>query len=201
MRLSPQKFWLVLWCWTAQIPVRQAIALTLLSEKAIRHWYEVFRIHLPQNPVILEHIVQLDEAYGTRWSLLMGKQKGTRKVAFEVFSGHSVQRHHAVHFLEQYVRPRSRLHTDGAAIYQRINHWWPVRHTRDIHKKFEFAHTSEIEGMFGNLRTFIRRMYHHATPEKIPDYVREFVFRFSSPEIFENPHEYLQKSLTLVPSR
>lgn len=70
---------------------------------------------------------------------------------------------------------------------------------RDIHEKFEFAHTSEIERMFGNLRTFIRRMYHHATPEKMPDYVREFCFRFSLPELFENPHEYLQKSLTLVP--
>jgi len=29
--------------------------------------------------------------------------------------------------------------------------------------------------------------------------VREFFFRFSSPEIFNSPHEYLKKSLKLVP--
>ena len=198
MKLSYQKFWMILWCWTTQIPVRQAQALSRLPEETIRHWYDLFRTHLPKNPVILERVVQLDEAYGKRWTLLMGKQKGTRNLAFEVLSG-SVQRHHAASFLEQYVKPRSRLYTDGALIYRGINQWWPVRHTRDIHRKFEFTHTSEIEGVFGNFRTFIRRMYHHVTPEKIPEYVSEFAFRFSSPEIFADPHTYLQKSLMLVP--
>ena len=72
-------------------------------------------------------------------------------------------------------------------------------HSVDIYKKFEFGQTSEIEGMFDNLRTFIRRMYHHSTPEYIPEYVSEFVPRFSSPEIFQNPNEYLKKTLPLVP--
>jgi len=65
--------------------------------------------------------------------------------------------------------------------------------------KFEFEHTSEIEGTFGNLRTFIRRMYHHTSPEKFPDYVREFCFRFSTPELFESPQLYCEKTLILVP--
>jgi len=67
----------------------------------------------------------------------------------------------------------------------------------DIHKKFEFTNTSEIEGMFGVLRTFIRRMYHHTTPEKFPDIMCEFYYRFSHPEIFSSPYEYLLNSLTL----
>ena len=65
----------------------------------------------------------------------------------------------------------------------------------DIHKKFEFGLTSEIEGMFGNLRTFIRRMYHHTTPKYLPEYVGEFCLRFSSPEIFISPYDYLEKTL------
>ena len=80
-----------------------------------------------------------------------------------------------------------------------IHKWWPVDHHRDIHRKWEFELTSEIEGAFGNLRTFIRRMYHHMTPEKLPEYVREFCLRFSLPEMFENPTSYLKKSLSLVP--
>ena len=198
MKLSYQKFWMILWCWTTQVPVRQTVALTRLSEETIGHWFDQFRTHLPENRRILARVVQLDEAYFKRNILLMGKQRGTRNLAYEMLAAPSAQRHHAAFFLEQYVRPRSRLYTDGALIYRGINRWWPVRHRYDIHKKFEFTHTSEIEGVFVNLRTFIRRMYHHATPEKLPEYVREFVFRFSSPELFSNPHTYLQKSLTLA---
>ncbi|MFH1183313.1 MAG: transposase [Candidatus Moraniibacteriota bacterium] len=199
MKISFQKFWLILWCWTTQIPVRQAMALCGLSEEAVRRWYDRFRSNLPQQFEILERIVQLDEAYFKKISLMMAKQSGTRKIAFELFNTSSVQRDHALYFLGQYVKPKSKLKTDGAIIYKDIEEWWPVSHEQDIHDRFEFSNTSEIEGMFGNLRTFIRRMYHHTTPEKMPEIVREFCFRFSSPEIFDNPHEYLERALTLVP--
>lgn len=202
MKLSYQKFWLVLWCWTNAVPIKQSCKLTGLSEESLRHWFGQFRNHLPDNEEILEHIVQLDEAYFKKQALMMAKQQGTRKVAFEIFkvaTRSGVQRHHATGFLQQYVRPKSKLRTDGAAIYDSIHKWWPVRHQKDIHSKWEFELTSEIEGLFGNLRTFIRRMYHHATPEKLPEIVREFCFRFSSPEMFQNPSSYLEKSLCLVP--
>ena len=198
MKLSYEKFWMILWAWTATVPVVQAQALSGLSREAISRWYDVFREHLPKDHVILEKIVQLDEAYFKGWSLVMGKEQGTRKIAFMLFRS-SVERHHAVQFLEQHVRPGSKLRTDGAWIYRAIDGWWPVEHEWDIHKRFEFGKTSEIEGMFGILRTFIRRMYHHVTPEKLPDYVSEFQARFSSPEMFKNPRYYLEKSLSLVP--
>ena len=198
MKLPYEKFWMVLWSWTTQIPVKQAQALTGLSEEAVRRWYERFRQHLPEDHVILEKIVQLDEAYFKRWALMMGKQPGTRKLAYAMMRG-DPERHHAATFLEQHVKPTSQLNTDGAAIYKTIDHWWPVLHERDIHARWEFSRTSEIEGTFGNLRTFIRRMYHHSTPEKLPDYVREFCARFSLPEMFENPRYYLKKTLSLVP--
>ena len=127
----------------------------------------------------------------------MAKQPGTRKLAWQVLSVPDVQRQHATQFLQTYVKPRSRLHTDGASIYRNIHKWWPVKHKRDIHKKWEFELTSEIEGMFGNLRTFIRRMYHHCTPEKLPEIVSEFSYRFSFPEMFNNPRFYLEKTTTV----
>jgi hypothetical protein len=155
-------------------------------------------LHLPEESHILERIVQLDEAYFKNRALLMGKQKGTRKLSYMVLS-ETPQRHHAAPFLFQKVRAGSELWTDGGGIYQSIDRWWAVRHSRDIHKKFEFEHTSEIEGVFGNYRTFVRRMYHHHWSEHLPEYVREFCFRFSSPELFQNPLYYLEKTLTLVP--
>jgi len=199
MKLPLQKFWLVLWCWTAKVPILQAQALCELSEEAIGRWYDQFRVHLPENIEVLERIVQLDEAYFKSNALLMAKQKGTRKIAWEILGEKNPQRQHIAEFLQQHVKPKSKLRTDGSSIYSNIHNWWPVRHQRDIHKKFEFGYTSEIEGMFGNLRTFIRRMYHHTTPEKFPEIVGEFCYRFSSPEIFNSPLNYLEKSLTLVP--
>ncbi len=198
LKLPLVQFWMLLWCWTMQIPVLQTQSLTKLSETTVRHWFDVFRAHLPQETHVLEHIVQLDEAFFKDQVLIMGKQVGTRKVSFDFIQGVAPQRHHAAYFLYRKVRPGSQLWTDGAAIYKGINRWWPVEHTRDLHAKFEFAHTSEIEGMFGNLRTFIRRMYHHVSSDKLPEYVREFCFRFSSPELFKSPQNYLTKSLTLA---
>jgi transposase-like protein len=199
MKLSYEKFWVLLWAWTSQLPVKQAMALARLSEEAVRRWYDAFRAHLPEHHVILQGIVQLDEAYGKGWALLMAKQEGSRKLAYTVFHKRSVDRNDAYQFLRQYVKPRSRLYTDGALIYRSIGKWWPVRHARDIHKNWEFGKTSEIEGIFGNFRTFVRRMYHHHWAENVEDYVREFSSRFSSPEMFKDPSNYLQKTLSLAP--
>ena len=199
MKLPHQKFWALLWLWTCAIPVRQAMAITRLSDDCVRRWYGRFRAHLPRETHILERIVQLDEAFFRDMTLMMAKQKGTRKLAWDVIPGTSPNRGHATHFLFRKVKPRSKLWTDGAAIYRGIGQWWPVEHSRDIHRKFEFAHTSEIEGMFGVYRTFVRRMYHHHWSINLPEYVREFSFRFSSPEMFNSPLFYLKKSLSLVP--
>jgi len=111
------------------------------------------------------------------------------------------KREDAWEYLESYIKPDTTLMTDGASIYKKIDHWWPVTHQRDIHSKFEFEKTSEIEGMFGVLRTFIRRMYHHVTHDKLESVVLEFCMRFSHPEMFTNPQEYLKFTLRLVTTR
>lgn len=203
MKLPLTQFWMIVWCWTIQIPVKQTVTITRLSEVTIRHWFDQFRHHLPYNQEVLEHMVQLDEAYfgGRNGSaLLMAKEVGTgnRKLAYQIIPSTSVVREHVSWFLQTNVKPGSRLHTDGAKIYDKIDQWWPVYHYRDIHKKFEFELTSKIEGTFGVLRTFIRRMYHHVTVDKLPDYVGEFCYRFSHPEIFDSPYQYLLISLRLV---
>lgn len=199
MKLPLQKWWIILWCWTSGTPVLQAMRLTELSEEAIRRWYSAFRSHLPKETPILRGIVQLDEAYGKGWAVLMGKDVRRKQLAYRVILRGTVQRQDVFEFLRTSVAPRSRLYTDGAKIYRGIDQWWPVHHVKDIHAKWEFAHTSEIEGVFGNLRTFFRRMYHHVTREELEEYVREFSCRFSSPELFRTPQDYLTKSLSLVP--
>jgi len=204
MKLGLQDFWLFLWCWVAQVPVKQTALLSGLSVVTIRRWFERFRMNLPKDQDVLEHLVQLDEAYfgGKRdtKALFLGKQVGTRKVAYKLIKDHPV-REDAWEYLQTYIKPDTKLNTDGASIYKKIDNWWPVEHQVDIHKKFEFQNTSQIEGMFGVLRTFIRRMYHHVTSDKLESVVLEFCMRFSHPEMFQNPQEYLKFTLKLVTTR
>ena len=200
IKLSLRTFWALLWCWTNQIPVKQTSRLCHLSEVSVYHWFRQFRLHLPDFDHILAGTIQMDEAYLKRFSLLMAKQVGSKNLAHQIIFKNSVNKSEATQFLFQYIQPKSKLQTDGSSIYKHINQWWQVKHRVDIHKKFEFGLTSEIEGMFGNLRTFIRRMYHHITPEYLPEYVSEFCFRFSSPEIFVSPNDYLTKTLKPVPT-
>jgi transposase-like protein len=199
MKLSLTTWYALLWCWTQRVPVLQTVKLCHVSEEAVYRWFRAFRLHLPELEPILSGKIQMDEAYFKDRSLVMAKQIGTRKLAYQMLEKSSVDKTDVSTFLFQYVSPKSQLQTDGGSIYKKIERVWPVTHKVDIHKRFEFGLTSEIEGSFGNLRTFIRRMYHHTTPEYLPEYVSEFCVRFSSPETFESPLSYLKKSLTPVP--
>lgn len=201
IKLPLRLFWLLLWCWTQKVPVLQSEKLCKLSEKAVRHWFDTFRKQLPDIQHSLNGTIQMDEAYFKSLSLVMAKQKGSKKLVHSFVAGTSVSRPEVAEFLFQYVVPESDLHTDGAGIYRGIDRWWPVNHKRDIHRKWEFGKTSEIEGIFGCLRTFIRRMYHHVTMEKLPDVVAEFCVRFSHPELFNSPESYLQNTIKTVPLR
>jgi len=199
MKLSLRTFWALLWCWTNQIPVLQTQKLCHVSEEATRYWFRQFRLHLPDIMPILNGKVQMDEAYFKSLSLLMAKQVGTKKIAHQIIFKSSVNKGEAANFLFQHIEPKSQLQTDGSGIYKHINQWWQVKHKVDIHKKFEFGLTSEIEGMFGNLRVFITRMYHHVTKKHLPELVAEFAVRFSHPEIFNSPYDYLMETLKPVP--
>lgn len=199
MKLNLRTFYALLWCWTQKIPVKQTHKLCHVSEVSVYTWFRQFRLHLPDFEPILEGKVQMDEAYFKNLSLLMAKQIGSNKLAHQMIFKNSVNKTEAAQFLFQWIAPKSKLQTDGGSIYKHIDQWWQVDHRVDIHKKFEFGLTSEIEGMFGNLRTFIRRMYHHTTPQHLPEYVSEFCLRFSSPEIFNSPNDYLSKTLKPVP--
>ena len=202
MRLPLPQFWLLLWCFVNQVPVKQTEKLLELSEKAVRHNFDLFRTHLPRDTQLLEAIVQLDEAYFGHFkglALLIGKQKGTRKLAYTILDEHPA-RIDAYKFLQTYVKPETLLYTDGSTIYKGLQKHYPITHFSENHVKFEFTNTSEIEGMFGVLRTFIRRMYHHTSKEKFPEYMLEFYCRFSRPEMFTSPRHYLKNTLCLVPS-
>ena len=126
---------------------------------------------------------------------IVGKK---RRIAIKVLHKSSVDRKDALEFISQYIVPESIFNTDGAAIYRGINNWWKLDHHYERHNRWEFTLTSEIEGLWGNLTTFIRRMYHHVTASSIESIVEEFLARSMYPEWFYTPSRFLETSLVKV---
>jgi len=204
MKLTWQQFWGLLWTFTHRIPVDQTGTLLHVSKPTIYRWYSLFRQNLPHlDNVRLEGEVQMDEAYfGGRLkgvAIIAAKERHTSKVAAMVVPASSVKRVDIVPFIRRHIVPGSKLHTDGACIYKGIAKHWPVEHAYDIHRKGEFGKTSVVEGFWGCLRTFIRRMYHHVTTTKLPELLREYQCRLMHSEIFNSPSDLLPILLPRFP--
>lgn len=140
---------------------------------------------------LLEGDVVADELF-TKDHMIMGaKQKGARRAVLSVIPEKHPQKHHAHRFLEKIVKRNTHLFTDGGSIYKGMDKNLGIAaHTYEARNRFEFSLTAEIEGLWGVFRTFIRRMYHHVSAEKLEQYVCEFCLRFCRDEIFESLLNY-----------
>ena len=156
MKIPLDTFWLLLWCWLNETPVKQTTKLCCLSKPTVWRWFRKFRENLPEEKldnIALSGVIQMDEAYrgGKKqgYSIIGAKEeKGAgqkSKLALRVIAKSSVDRKDAISFLANHVEPDSKLQTDGSSIYRGINNWWRVNHEYERHNKWEFALTSEIE--------------------------------------------------------
>jgi len=200
-KLSLETIWLLLWCWQNKVPVDQTSKIVCVSLPAVYHWFDMFRSKVPEERInsMLKGDIACDEMYTKDCSIIGAKEKGTKKIALRVIRQKSVQRQHAIDFLTQFVEANSKVCTDGASIYKGMGNWTRLEHEYEIHKRFEFTLTAEIEGVWANFRTFVRRMYHHVTKYKLENLVAEFCLRFSHDEIFESPDRYWEICLGTKP--
>jgi hypothetical protein len=183
------------------MPVDQTSKLATLSLPTVYHWFEIFRSKVPKERInsVLKGEIACDEMYTKHCAIIGAKQKGSKKIALEMIKQTSVQRQHAIDFLTRFVEANSKVCTDGASIYKGMGNWTRLEHEYEIHKRFEFTLTAEIEGVWANFRTFVRRMYHHVTKYKLENLVAEFCLRFSHDEIFKSPDRYWEICLGTKP--
>ena len=200
-KLSLETIWLLLWCWQKKFSRQHAMDITGVSYPTVTSWYEKFRQHIPKERLdtLLRDSVVCDEMFTRDTAIIGAKQKGTRNIALRVLHNKHPNKTHAVDFLTKFVASNSDLFTDGSKIYSGIGNWHKLKHTYEIHKKFEFELTAEIEGVWGVFRTFVRRMYHHVTIYKLDDLVSEFCLRFRQDKIFNSPYDYWALTLSADP--
>jgi len=200
-KLPLEQIWLLLWCWQNQMPVKQCMGIVGLSYPTVFNWYAKFRDKIPKEMLntVLGGNIACDELYTKGNSVIGAKQKGTRNIALQVNHTKSVNKQQAVEFLLKFAQANSNLFTDGAGIYRGIGNWHKLKHTYEIHKKWQFSLTAEMEGVWDCFRTFIRRMYHHVTTYKLEYLVAEFCLRFRQHDIFKSPINYWQLCLSPKP--
>jgi transposase-like protein len=191
-KLPLETIWLLLWCWQKKFTLQHAQEVVGVSYPTVSRWYQLCREHIPKERIeaMVGGQVVCDEMF-TRDTAIMGvKEKGTRNVMLKVLHNKHPNKSHAVDFLTRFTKANSDLFTDGSGIYKGIGNWHKLTHTYEIHSKFEFSLTAEIEGLWGVFRTFVRRMYHHVTKYKLEDLVAEFCLRFRQDDIFNSPSDY-----------
>jgi transposase-like protein len=199
MKLSYQHLWSLIWCWQEKMNVQQVESLLGLSIPTIRRYYTLFRDNLQLDyDIILEGKVQMDEMFVKGAFIIGAKDIKNKKLRLKVKYKKFPNRGDAMDIIYNHISPGSVLQTDGGAIYKGCDNFWPVEHKRDIHSKFEFGLTSEIEGIWANFRTFVRRMCHHVTVKYLAKTVAEFEARFSHKELFNSPLAFLKNSLSPV---
>ena len=205
-KLSLQDIWLLLIYYCNNTPIDQASEYSGCSIPTVRNWYSKFRNNIPKEiteDIRLSNIVAMDECYkgGKKngYSILGAKEKGTKKAAMKLLKKNSVNRRDAIDFITNHIKPNTILNTDGSKIYKTIEYYCPVKHQSEIHYKFQFTLTSEIEGLWGNLTNYIRRTYHHVTKEKIEEILYEFTSKQNNPKMFENPTNFLENTLNKLP--
>lgn len=200
-KLSLEIIWLLLWCWQKKFSRQQAMELSGVSYPTVTSWYEKFRERIPKEKLdtVLKGDIACDEMFTKETAIIGAKEKGTRNIAMRVLHDKHPHKGHAVRFLQEFAKSESNLFTDGSGIYKGVGNWHKLKHTYEVHKKFEFALTAEIEGVWGVFRTFIRRMYHHVTVYKLEGLVAEFCLRFRQDEIFDSPSKYWSVCLPTKP--
>lgn len=145
--------------------------------------------------------IQVDEVYLGGWggkAIIAGKATDAKEIRFHICAGEMPTPIDVHLFFTKYITPHSYIYTDGSPLYPRICKEFQCFHHQDIHAVFEFTKTSEIEGLFGNLRTFIRRTYHHITLSKLPEYLIEFQYRFSRKKYFTSVEQFLLNTISDV---
>ena len=200
-KLPLETIWLLLWCWQQEVPLKQTVKIVGVSYPTVSTWFQTFRRHIP--PERLHHTlggtVVADEMFTSSRAVMGAKSVDTKKVVVWVLGTPDPQKHHAVQFLTACVEGGSHLRTDKAGIYSGIENWHRVTHESEVHSKGQFELTAEIEGVWANFRTFIRRMYHHVTRDFLPELAAEFTLRFNRDEIFESPEQYWRICLSSCP--
>lgn len=205
MRISFRQFYLLLFCWQQKFSPGLAKTTTGLSHVTITRWYDRFREFLPdfKDYPPLAGIVEADESFfgheasGTGAWVAGAVSRMNKDIRLQPISARDSG--NLDQFVLRAVKPDSLLVTDGYSAYAGIENFHGIVHDIGNHSKGNFGPTSHAENIWSRCDRFILRVYHQVQKHRLPQVLKELQARFSKPEIFQNPDDYLRFALCPVP--
>lgn len=210
MKFTWKTLYLLLACWLNNYSVNVTQDLTKISRPTIYHWFRKFRLHAPQlKAYFSQERMVVDETY------FGGHKKGIRGRgslnktpvlgAVGASSGHLVtetfqnfDQLYLVSFLKRHTHKKIPLLTDCYKTYWPLKKRYGYSNHQMINHAYRFKETNLIETCWSVMKRRLRQTYHHATKEKMPEYVAEMTYRFNTRKNPDSPLEFLQKSLFTV---
>ena len=206
MRISLRQFYLLLWCWQKKFSPGHAREVSGLSHVTVTRWYDRCRLYLPnlEDYSPLCGIVEGDESqFGhtyhatDQWvagAVERHNHRNVRLQPIEARDSGNLDR-----FILENVKPDSLLVTDGYSAYYGMENFHGLAHEIGNHSKGNFGPTAMAENIWSRCDRFLIRVYHQVRKARLPQILKELQARFSKPELFENPNNYLRFALCAVP--
>ena len=201
MKLQPRQFFALLWAWQNKKSPDTARLLAGVSYTTVQRWYDRFRAHLPDTAVLLAGVVQADESFFGRQKskqpqlIVAGAIAQDRKVMLRITNTRSqlaLER-----FVQDTVASGSLVRTDKWYAYEELT-LLGYDHEACNHSQGHFGPTNEIEGFWGILKRYLRKLYGCIPTKNLELILKEWMARQNQPSWFASPENYLRVALFRV---
>jgi len=200
MKISYTQVWILMSCWQKRLSVLAAEELAGVSHVTVRRWYRRFRNNIPykRDNKLWGH-VEIDEAFfgkrrtGNQRIVIGAYERSTGKVRLDIIPNRREET--TDNFILDNVKIKSTVYTDAWSSYAGIDKFFGYTHEVCNHSQYVFGPTNRIEGVWSNLKRFIRRTYQQVRGFWLPFLLQEYEARVNAPELFSSPLNFLNHSL------
>lgn len=195
-RLPLNMLWGLLHCWLVPLSITQAMQITGLSEVTIRRWYRRLSGLLPEDKLLLQGIVEVDEAFIGKKShqnqqiVIGGLERHTGRIILKCIPDRETAS--TDRFLLDHITTDSMVFTDSHASYFHITEFFGFGHEWINHSAGQYGITNRIENTWMRLRRFIRKTVSRAWKEHLPRIIKEFQYRNNYKQAFTSPASFLR---------
>jgi transposase-like protein len=199
-KLRYRQIFLLLWCFQNRQSPQTACLAAGVSYTTVNRWYERFRRQLPETPLKLSGLVEVDESffgkqkYGHQTMVVGAIERDTRRLRLQVIPDRAQDTLEL--FLTATVERSSHILTDAHAGYSGLE-FYGYSHERCNHSNGHFGPTNQIENMWGVMKRHLRKLYGCVPTRHLGLVLREWMARQNSPWLFASPEAYLKA--TVVP--
>jgi len=199
-KLSYRQIYQLIWSWQRRKPpgfIKDALGL---SYTTTRRWYMRLRAHLPADNQehLLVDLTEIDESffgkqrYNNQRIVMGAIEPSTRRIKLRVITDREAETFEA--FIETNVGYGATIMTDRHPSYNDLSSMG-YTHYAFNHSTGEYSQTNQIEGLWGIIKRYMRKLYGCVPTKHLQPILDEWTARQNRPSLFSSPENYLDACL------